>query len=105
MLGITVSTSDSKAVYDTESGKIAISEKVSVYEITAGSLADGSLEEGDVLVSVISNGETMQLSRQHHVIDLMISARVGDVLTFNIIRAGTEMTVSVTVTEDCLTAY
>ena len=35
----------------------------------------------------------------------MLDVRVGDVVKFNIIRGTTEMTVSVTITENILVAY
>lgn len=105
LLGITVSASDSKAVYNSETGYISIEEKISVYEVSEGSLADGLLLPGDVLASVTLGGNTTQITRQYHVIDMMLDVRVGDTVTFNIIRDGAENTVSITITEDCLTEY
>ena len=105
MLGVTVSASDSRAIYDVSTGLIRIEETVSVYQTEDGSLADGVLEEGDVLVSATVNGETTPITRQYHVIDMMLDVRVGDVVVLSIIRDGEEMTVSVTVTKGCLSAY
>ena len=105
LLGITVTASDSKAIYDSEKGTIYIEETVSVYEVSKNSLADGALMAGDVLVSATLNGETTEITRQYHIIDMMLDVRVGDVVTLHILRAGEEKTVSITITEDCLTAY
>ena len=105
LLGITVSTSDSKAVYDSTTGFITIEETVSVYEVSSGSLADGVLQAGDILVSATVGGNTTDLTRQYHIIDMMLDVRAGDVVTLKILRAGDEKTVSITITEDCLTAY
>lgn len=105
MLGITVTTSDSRAVYDSQSGLVTIEETVSVYEVGEGSLAEGVLEEGDVLLSASVNGNTVGITRQYHVIDMMLDVRVGDTVIISILRDGAEMDVSITVTEDCLTAY
>ena len=105
LLGITVSASDSKAVYDVNTGLISIEETVSIYEITSGSLADGVLRSGDVLVSATINGNTTHITRQYHIIDMMLDVRVGDVVTLNILRDGKEQSVSITITNDCLTAY
>ena len=105
LLGITVSTSDSKAVYNSETGSFTIEETVSVYEITEGSLADGILQAKDVLVSATLNGEITEITRQYHIIDMMLDVRVGDVVTLKVLRGGEEMNVSVTITEDCLTEY
>ena len=105
LLGITVSTSDSKAVYHSETGSFTIEETVSVYEVTEGSLADGILQAEDVLVSAILNDNTTDITRQYHIIDMMLDVRVGDVVILNILRGGVEMSVSITITESCLTAY
>ena len=105
LIGITVSTSDSKSVYNSTTGLISIEETVSVYEVSSGSLADGVLKSGDVLVSATVNDNTTEIIRQHHVIDMMLDVRVGDVVTFNILRDGEEKSVSITITEKCLTEY
>ena len=105
LLGITVSTSDSKAVYDSDTGLFTIEETISVYEVTSGSLADGILQAEDILISATLNGNTIDITRQYHIIDMMLDVRVGDVVTLKILRAGEEMNVSITITEDSLTEY
>ena len=105
LLGITVSTSDSKAIYNPETGSFTIEETVSVYEVTEGSLADGILQAEDVLVSATLNGETTEITRQYHIIDMMLDVRVGDIVALKILRGGEEMTVSITISEGCLTEY
>ena len=105
LFGITVSASDSKAVYNSETGSFTIEETVCVYEVSSGSLADGILQAEDVLVSATVNGNTTEITRQYHIIDMMLDVRVGDVVTMKILRGGEEMTVSITITEGCLTAY
>ena len=77
----------------------------SVYEVSDGSLADGVLQAGDILVSATVNGNTAEIIRQYHIIDMMLDVRAGDVVTIRILRGGEEMSVSITVTEGCLTAY
>lgn len=105
LLGITVSTSDSKAVYDSATSLMTIEETVCVYEVSGGSLADGILQAKDILVSATVNGNTTEVTRQYHIIDMMLDVRVGDVVTLKILRGDEEMTVSITVTKDCLTEY
>ena len=104
LLGITVNTSDSKAVYDSQTGLVTVQETVSVYEINRGSLADGILQEGDILLRASLNGERIEITRQHHIIDMMLDARVGDGVELDILRNGEEKTVSITITNDCLAA-
>ena len=105
MLGITVNASNSKAVYDPETGLISIEETVSVFEVNKGSLADGILKEGDIFLSMTLNGEKSDITRQYQVIDLMLDVRVGDVVKLDILRGGEKRTAEMTITKDCLTAY
>ena len=105
LIGITVNATDSKAVYNTETGCIGIQETVSVYEVSKGSLADGVLQKGDVLLSATLNGQKTEITRQYHVIDMMLDVRVGDVVVLDILRGSEKSTVQITITEDCLTAY
>ena len=105
LLGVTIIVSDSKAVYDGQTGYVRIEETISVYEVSEGALADGVLMAGDVFVSASLNGRSMDVTRQHHVIDMMLDARVGDTVTYVILREGVEITVSMTITEDCITEY
>ena len=105
LLGITVSTLNSKAVFDSSTGLTTIEETVSVYEVNSGSLADGVLQADDILVSATVNGITTEITRQYHIIDMMIDVRVNDVITLTVLRNGEEVTVSLTITEDCLTEY
>jgi len=105
LLGITVITSDSKSVYDSTTGLVSIEETVSVYEVSSGSIADGVLQAADILVSATVDGNTTDITRQYHIIDMMLDVRVGDVVTLQILRAGEEKTVNITITENCLTAY
>lgn len=105
LLGITVSISDSKAVYDSATGLVTIEEIVSVYEVSPGSISDGVLKADDILVSVTLNNDTTEITRQHHIIDMMLDVRVGDVVILTILRDGEENTVSITITEECLVEY
>lgn len=105
VLGVTVTVEDSRAVYDASTGLVTVEETVSVYEVASGSLAASVLRTGDVLISATLNGETKNITRQHHVIDLMLDARAGDTVSLRILRGGTETTVSVTVTQACITEY
>ena len=103
--GITVSASDSRAVYNSELGSISIVETVSVYEVSADSLAEGVLKSGDVIVDMSINDVKYDITRQYQVVDLMLDARVGDVVKFNILREGKSESVSFTVTEDRIIEY
>ena len=105
MLGVTVINTASSAVYDAQTGTMRIVDTVEVYEISNTSAAKGVLKTGDVLVSATLNGETRQLTRQHHVVDLMLLVREGDTVELTVLRDGKEKTVAIQITEDCITEY
>ena len=105
LLGITVTATDSKAVFNTETGGMTITETVSVYEVSEGSLADGVLQAGDVLVSAVLDGGTVEITRQYHIIDMMLDVRAGDTVILTVLRDGETVALAFTVTEECLTAY
>lgn len=104
IMGVTVTTVDSSAVYDAVTDTVRIVETVEIYEVTPGQI--GSVfKKGDVLVSVSLGDRTKTITRQHHVIDMMLTARVGDEVVFEVLRDGKIVALTVIVTEKCLTAY
>ena len=105
LLGISVKAAESDAVYDTETGKIHIVEEVAVAEITSGSLAAGVLQVGDVIHSIKIGGETYEVTRIYHIVDIMLNARVGDTVTISYTRGTTDATTTITITESSLTKY
>ena len=104
-LGITLNATDSRAVFDSQTGTTVIKETVLVDEISNNSLADGVFQKGDILVSATFKEKTIEIFRQYHIIDMMLDVRAGDTVTINIIRGGEEKSVNITITENCLTAY
>ena len=105
LLGINYAATDSMAVVDSELGIVKVKETVSVAEIVEDSIAEGVFEVGDVLSSVTLGDKTVEITKRHHVVDLMLNARVGDEVKFEILRGGAKKTVKVTVTEDAVVAY
>ncbi len=105
LLGITVEAASSDTVYDTETGKIHIVERVAVKEITSGSPAASALKAGDVIRSITVGDKTYEVTRIYHIVDIMLNARVGDTVTIAITRGGTDETVSLTITDSALTKY
>lgn len=104
MMGVTVLTKDSRAVYDSQTGQIGIVETVEIYEVTPGQIGE-VFQVGDVLVSIQIGDTCKQITRQHHVIDMMMTTRPGDVVEFVVLRGGVQTKLTVTVTQECLTAY
>lgn len=98
LLGITISIEDSKGVYDKEHACMRIVETIVVHEISETSVMKGKLAVGDVLVRMTVAGVSKDITRRHHLLDFMLTARVGDTLTYTVLRDGAEHTFSVTVT-------
>ena len=105
LLGVTVTTSASTTEYDPETGVLQCFEEISVHDVTAGSLGASILQKDDIIKSITVDGKTVNITRQHHLIDAMLDARVGDAVTMIVLRDGAEQTVTTTVTSDCLAAY
>ena len=105
LLGITIRTENSSAVYDESTGLVRIVESIGVVEVSKGSIAYGIVEADDILVSATLNGITKEITRQFHVIDLMINARPGDTMYLTVMRGEETITVYIEITEDCVTSY
>ncbi len=105
LLGVNVAATESRADYDTETGKITKVEKVVISEISDTGAAKGVFYEYDVINSITINGEKHAVTRVFHVIDSMLDARVGSTVVFNITRDGKSMDITVPITESMLTAY
>ncbi len=105
MLGITLGYTNMRTEYDDERGVLIKKEDVGVSEISLTSVALGKLKVNDRFLSITVAGETYEIYRTFHLIERMIDARVGDTVTFKILRDGNEMDISITVTADLLTPY
>lgn len=105
ILGITIQTTALNTSYDIETGKINKLEDISVVEVSAGSLADGEFQEGDIIKSITVGENTTEVTRQHHLIDAMLDVRVGDTVTVSVERNRKNITIAITVSEDCLAIY
>ena len=92
-LGVTVSTQNSKYVYDAESGYGAIEEEVVVQSVESGSIAETlGLAEGDVIKSIIVNGTEHAITRSFNISDLILTLRTNDILQVKYERSGAEET-------------
>ena len=105
MLGITLGSTNAGSIISEQTGLITKIESVTISKVNYGSLAGDKLAVGDVVVSIKVGDEKMDITRTHHVIDMMLHARLGDTVEINILRAGQAMTVYVEITEDALTEY
>ena len=104
LIGVTLSEdTNSHTVYDPETGKVHIIEEVVIAEVKKGSLSDGVIQIGDIITSIkIGNATPTTVTRNFHVVERMLTARVGDVVVLEILRDGVAMTINLTITSTCL---
>lgn len=105
VLDIELGSSESIAVIDENSGMIKVKETVTVAEISSQSPALGKLKVGDVIESVTLGSETVNVTRKHHIIDLLLKARIGDTVTVKVRRNGTVLDVKVDITKNCIVEF
>ena len=101
-LGVTVTSQNSRYVYDAAAGVGKIYEDVSVAEVTSRSIAaELGVQEGDLLRALTVNGTTHDIARSYDIGDLRLTLRPGDVLSFTVERDGdTVVTDTYTLTSD-----
>ncbi len=104
MLGIKVYASASKVEYVAAEGRTRIVETVKVDSVTSGSLAEGSIRTGDIVVSISVNGESSPVTRVYMMVDRMLTVRSGDTVTIKILRDGEYQDVSFVFTDQYMTA-
>ena len=102
-LGITVSPKSLYTEYDKETGKVLRREVVGVATVDKTGLANGVLEVGDVVNSITVDGVTYDVTRMYVVTDSMLNARVGSVVTVNVTRGATNLSLTIEIKESALT--
>ena len=102
MIGIVMQANVMGVVIDSETGKVIRAEIVEITEILSTCKTPESFAVGDRINSITVDGVTKTVTRIHHVVDSMLLARVGSVVTLNITRGEQTLDVTVTVTEDML---
>lgn len=104
LLGVTVTAKVMGLAPDPDTGKLVKEELVEVSELTDTSVFSGKLLEGDVLLSITIDGVKKDITRMHHLIDHVLTAREGSTVALEIERDGTVVTETVTVPESAITA-
>ena len=95
-LGFTIQIASSSLGYDNE-GDVIIKEKVFVSSVDSTGVAYNILQSNDIILSFLINGEETQVLRKYQVEELKLLAEVGDEITFKILRSGTELTKTITI--------
>lgn len=93
VLGVTVQTSNSKYVYDANSGYGKICETVTVSDITSGSIADTlGLEINDVIKSIYINTTEYAINQDFDISDAILQIRPNDNISIKYTRNDVEAT-------------
>ena len=104
LLGVTVTAKVMGIVPDPETGRIIKAELVEVSELTSTSIFTDKLTAGDVILSITVDGVTKEVTRMHHLIDHVLTAKVGSSVTVCFERNGETLTETVIVPDSALTA-
>ncbi len=93
MLGVTVSTQNSKYVYDSTSGYGNIVEEVVVSSVNEGSVAETmGLQQNDVLTALIIGGTTYTIDRSFDIENYSLTMRPNSLIQFVYERGGEQYT-------------
>ena len=88
-LGLTLTSSESKGVVNSETGGIEITENVVVAGVDSGSAADNlGLQEGDIITAVTVDGTTYNITRTFNIEDLELIIYSGSQISITITRDG-----------------
>ena len=99
MLGVTMRTSASNASFN-ESGKLVITEEITVESVSSGASAEGKLQLGDVVKAFVIDGKTTTITRSYMLNDLLLTVRKGDTITLKVLRGASKAETDVTITFD-----
>ena len=91
--------------YNPETGYVDLYEDPTVVEITSySSIAYGKLMIGDIIrkVEIVESGLSFNVTRQYHLLDSILYARVGDTVLVTVERGGEFVTVYMTITSSCI---
>lgn len=81
-----VTAQDSVLAYDAITDEYYIKETCFVSKVSAGGLADGILQVGDVIDTISINGVEKAVNRIYDVADLMLTVRLGDQVQLTVLR-------------------
>lgn len=96
-LGLELAVQNSSAVYDTENMTIKIKEEVCVSKINEDSMCQGHLAVGDILLSVLIDGQLYEIDREFRLDDLSWMVRENTIIVFNVKRANINQTIPVAI--------
>jgi serine protease Do len=104
LFGVSVIATDTRAVYDSENGRALLSETLTVYSVVECGASDGKVFAGDVIRAVTCGENTIYPTRVHQLIDFLLTARLGDNVTFTLYDGMGDREVTITVTAEMISA-
>lgn len=113
-IGLKTETTTSTTYYNPTTNRVEVKQKVKITGIQNGSLIyslynQGEIKLGDFITMVYVNGTKHEVLNNYQISEIMLSAKVGDVIKFDITRdLGSDelkKSVEVTVTEASLTHF
>ena len=98
-LGVTTQIMDSSA--SIVNGLLKITETLEVAKVESGSAASQKLGIADVIQTFrLNDGETVTLTRNFQLVDLMLTVRKGDTVTIGVKRSGQPINVTIKFDKD-----
>ncbi len=102
LLGITITTQNSGAVYDAEEYRVYIVEDVVIHEVSATSVLYGKVQVNDRILRISDGTRTLDVTRQFHIIDFLLGSRLNDTVTLTVLRDGQTLSYEVKITEQMI---
>jgi serine protease Do len=100
-LGITMDAAAMGVIID-EDGNLIRVEKVKITDVLESSALYGKLAVGDEISSITVGDDVKNVTRVHHTVDAMLSAKTGDSVSITVVRDGATQTFNLTVTDEML---
>lgn len=104
LIGITITAKVVGLVVDEETGELVKAEQIEITELTDTCIAKDLVLVGDLVNTITVDGVTVKVTRLHHIIDHMLTARVGSTVVLNVTRGDETLDVTFTVPESAFTS-
>lgn len=104
-IGIGIINENITVSYDELTGTVKKQMDIVVYEVSSGSIADGRFLAGDIIRSVTIGTKTYRPVDTSQISEYLFYAGIGDEVTFNLTRAGADVSVSLVLPADSFVPY
>ena len=104
LLGVTITADSTGVVVDPDTGVITKTEVVIVKTVEESSVAKDKILVGDIITAITVDGVRHSVTRTHHLVDNMLSARIGSTVTVSVIRGSSSIDVTMVIPESAQSA-